>query len=142
MKRELILDIAILLYVLLYSYAAASKLFNMNLFVGQLKRQAFPLALVPFLSIGIPVVELLVVLLMVIPKYRLLGLKLATGLMIVFTGYILMALVGVFKDMPCSCGGVISSLSWKNHMILNVGFLLLGVLALIGPARRRVMNLN
>jgi hypothetical protein len=44
--------------------------------------------------------------------------------MAAFTGYIGFMLLSNI-ELPCSCGGVISSLSWKNHLVFNILFLLL-----------------
>jgi hypothetical protein len=54
-----------------------------------------------------------------------LGLLASFGLMTVFTIYIAYMLL-TSSHLPCSCGGVISKLSWKEHLWLNV---LLSVLA-------------
>lgn len=45
-------------------------------------------------------------------------------LMMAFTVYIGMALVGAWEKLPCGCGSVISSLSWKQHFFFNLFFLL------------------
>ncbi|MBC9929102.1 MauE/DoxX family redox-associated membrane protein [Chitinophaga qingshengii] len=142
MKKNQILEIAAIAYILLFSYAAASKLLDVELFVFQLERQAFPAYLIPVLSWGIPSVEIVIVLLLILPRFRLLGLKLATGLMLVFTGYISMAVMGLFKNMPCSCGGVISALTWKEHLVFNLFFLLLGAIAIWPSELRRIIKLN
>jgi len=37
------------------------------------------------------------------------------------------------EKLPCSCGGVIAKLSWNQHLLLNLGFVLLalGAIALL-----------
>jgi hypothetical protein len=35
------------------------------------------------------------------------------------------------KDLPCSCGGIISSLSWRQHIIFNGVFILLAITGII-----------
>lgn len=140
MKQKQLFEIASTSYILLFSYAAAAKLMDTNLFTIQLGRQIFSPALVPFLVWGIPLLELAIVALLIIPRYRLLGLKAATGLMIIFTGYITLVKFGAFEKMPCSCGGVISKMSWTQHLYLNLAFLLLGGAALILNLKRREVH--
>ncbi|NLR68897.1 hypothetical protein HGH92_31640 [Chitinophaga varians] len=142
MKRQSLLEVAALAYILMFSYAAASKLFDVKLFTRQLRLQPFNLSWVPFMVWAIPTVELLVVLLLILPKYRLKGLYAAIGLMIVFTAYILVAKSGVFKYIPCSCGGVISKLTWTQHLWFNLIFLIIGLLPFIIPASRRWFKLS
>ncbi len=44
-----------------------------------------------------------------------------------FAGYIGYMLVFV-KHLPCSCGGVLQGLSWGQHLLFNLLFLLLAVM--------------
>ncbi|MBC9915551.1 MauE/DoxX family redox-associated membrane protein [Chitinophaga varians] len=142
MKKETLSDIASFAYILLFSYAAMSKLFDMKLFHLQLKLQPFGPTLIPFIMWGVPVVELLIVSVLLIPRYKYLGLKLATGLMIIFTGYISIAELGVFKKIPCSCGGVISKLTWGQHLWFNLFFLVFGGVALLLHYNKNRFKLN
>jgi hypothetical protein len=41
------------------------------------------------------------------------------------------------KNLPCSCGGIISKLSWKQHIIFNLFFI---VLSVIGIRFQKRMN--
>jgi hypothetical protein len=47
--------------------------------------------------------------------------------MALFSGYIVLVLTGVFGRVPCSCGGVIGSLGWWEHLVFNVVFLGIGI---------------
>jgi hypothetical protein len=78
----------------------------------------------------LPLSELAVALLLVWHRTRLTGLYGAMGLMLLFTGYTL-AIVFFAPYMPCSCGGVISLLSWEQHLVLNVALLLLALMAIV-----------
>ncbi|MEQ8421197.1 MAG: hypothetical protein RIB64_14400, partial [Arenibacter algicola] len=51
------------------------------------------------------------------------------GLMLLFTGYTV-AIVFFAPYRPCSCGGVISLLSWEQHLVLNAILLLLALMAI------------
>src|SRR5690606_32965741 len=78
----------------------------------------------------LPLSELAVALLLVWPRTRLTGLYGAMGLMLLFTGYTV-AIVYFAPYMPCSCGGVISLLSWEQHLVLNLVLLLLIIMAIM-----------
>jgi hypothetical protein len=52
------------------------------------------------------------------------------AMMLLFTGYT-MAIVFFAPYRPCSCGGVISLLSWEQHLALNILLLLLAVLIIV-----------
>jgi len=140
MKQKQLIEVASIAYILLFSYAAAAKLMDTRLFSIQLSQQIFGAALVPFLVWGIPLLELAIVALLIIPRYRLLGLKAATGLMIIFTGYITLVKFNAFEKMPCSCGGVISRMNWTHHLYLNLVFLLLGGIALVLNLKKRAVR--
>jgi len=61
---------------------------------------------------------------------RLTALYAAFSLMVMFTAYI--AFILNFSDyIPCSCGGILEKMSWKEHLIFNSGFV---IIALIGIA--------
>ncbi|MBD3662182.1 MAG: hypothetical protein HUJ11_08505, partial [Arenibacter algicola] len=77
----------------------------------------------------VPLAELAVALLLVKSRTRLIGLYGALGLMLLFTGYTV-AIVFIAPYRPCSCGGVISLLSWEQHLVLNILFLLLAILGI------------
>jgi hypothetical protein len=49
--------------------------------------------------------------------------------MTLFTAYII-AMFIVAPEMPCSCGGIIQQLSWKQHIVFNCIFIGLNGLAI------------
>tara|TARA_R110000764_G_scaffold553_2_gene2141 strand:+ start:416 stop:775 length:360 start_codon:yes stop_codon:yes gene_type:complete len=81
-------------------------------------------------SWAIPFSELAVALLLILKKTRLMGLYGAAVLMLLFTGYTL-AILFFAPYKPCSCGGIISLLSWEQHLVLNAILLLLALLAIL-----------
>ena len=81
----------------------------------------------PFASLiawSLPVTEFIVSLMLIIPRWSLKGLYVSLALMIAFTIYI-GAIMIFAKELPCSCGGIISLLSWNGHLIFNSIFILL-----------------
>jgi len=83
-----------------------------------------------FLVYLLPVLESLTVLLLIMGRTRTLGMLFSLVLMFLFTGYVGLALIGVWEKLPCSCGSVIKTLSWKQHFIFNLSFLILSAYGL------------
>jgi uncharacterized membrane protein YphA (DoxX/SURF4 family) len=129
-KRTTIFESITILNIILFLYTGIAKLMDYNVFKEQLADSPI---LEPFakpVALSLPFVEFLVVVLLIIPRWRLKGLYSCLGLMIIFTGYII-ALFSFSKEMPCSCGGIIELLSWKQHLVFNIGFILLNTWAII-----------
>lgn len=122
-KTYVVEGIAALL-VLLWVYAALSKWLDYSIFLFQLKRS--PLvgwAAVP-LSIGLPLAELALAGMLLHTRWLRKGLWLSAGLLLLFNVYI-SAMLLFSKHVPCSCGGVISTLGWGEHLVLNGAFMAL-----------------
>lgn len=129
-KRTTIIETITVLNIILFLYTGIAKILDYNLF-----REI--LAISPILgwaakpvALLLPGLELVMVILLVVPRWRLKGLYACLVLMIAFTAYII-AMFIFAKDMPCSCGGLIQELSWKQHLIFNSLFILLNAWAII-----------
>ncbi|MBS1533110.1 MAG: hypothetical protein JSU01_22615 [Bacteroidetes bacterium] len=128
MSRKLIVDFITGLLILLFSYAAVSKLLTYRLFIFQLSKSPFTSSQAHLISWLVPSAELLIVMLLVVKRTRTIGLYGALFLMALFTAYIY-ALLHFSYYVPCSCGGVIARLSWNQHLVFN---LLFTSIALVG----------
>ncbi len=117
------------LYVLLFLYAAISKLLDFETFTLQLAQSPLLSAYAGFIAWAVPGIEILIACLLVIERFRTLALYASFTLMVMFTAYIFIILN--FSDfVPCSCGGVLEKLSWTQHLIFNLVFIVLAALAL------------
>lgn len=130
MKRTTIIEAIVFLYALLFLYTGVSKLMDYKEFSEQLEDIPILTPIAPFLAVVLPCAEFCVVALMVIPRWRRLGLWAAFTTMACFTIYII-SLLSFSDKLPCSCGGVISQLSWPQHIILNSSFMILAILAIV-----------
>lgn len=117
--------------VVLFVYAAVTKLIDHGQFYNDLRNS--PVFGNPTLSVmlswGVPMVELLVATLLLMDQFTLTGLYASAVLMSAFTFYIAGILLFSTK-IPCSCGGVISALTWESHLVFNVamtGLAFLGI---------------
>jgi|SRR5690606_22969336 len=118
------------LYIILFTYAASSKLLDFDNFRIQLGQSPILTAYADSVAWGVPSIELLITLLFVFPKYYLIAYYSSIGLMSMFTTYIILVLN--FSDyIPCSCGGVLEDLGWTEHIIFNVVFILLALIAIL-----------
>lgn len=95
-----------------------------------MRNQPFSRTVNDFLAYALPVAEIIVVILLVVNTTRLLGLYLSLLLLTLFTGYILAVLLDFFGQIPCSCGGIIELLGWKEHLLFNIFFLLISIAAI------------
>ncbi|MCW3118108.1 MAG: hypothetical protein JWM28_2190 [Chitinophagaceae bacterium] len=137
MKSKTALDIISFLLILLFIYTAVSKLIDFNQFKGQMYNQTLPRAVAKLLIWTLPEIEILTGLLLLFEKTKPYGFYLSLILMILFTGYIILVVLNYFGRVPCSCGGVIKYLGWKLHLIFNLFFLLLSILAIFITNRER-----
>ncbi|PTS94928.1 hypothetical protein DBR11_22260 [Pedobacter sp. HMWF019] len=127
--KRIIVDVICYLFVALFIYTAASKLIAMDTFRVVLAN--YPLIgryhsvvayLVPLTEIGISTA-------LILPISRKNGLIASMILMVLFLIYILYMFY-IDSDLPCSCGGIIAKLSWKNHVWFNSGLILLAFIGL------------
>jgi len=128
--RKIILEVIISLLIILFIYTGLNKMLDYSNFKFQLGRSPFIQPLAGFIAATLPAGEILVALLLVFKRSRMLALYLSFTLMALFTGYIWLMLHYAY-DLPCSCGGVLAVLTWKDHLIFNSAFT---ILALIGIA--------
>lgn len=117
------------LYVLLFVYAAVSKLLDVETFQVQLGQSPLLSAFAGWVSWGVLLIELFTAGLLMFDKTRRNGLYIAFVLMAMFTAYIFIIL-NFSPFVPCSCGGVLEKMGWTEHLIFNISFLLLAVLGI------------
>lgn len=125
MKRKTIVEIIAYLFILLFIYASVNKLADFENFSAELGKSPLLTAFADWVAWGIPAVELIVVVLLTVPKWCLAGFYAAFSLMTMFTAYIVAILK--FSDyIPCSCGGVLQNMTWNQHLVFNIVFVVLG----------------
>lgn len=126
MKRMFLLAIICFLLEVLFLYASFSKMLDLGAFRNQLFNQAIPHWSVYVLIWLLPLAELTLALLLMVPRTRSWALLGSLFLMGVFTAYTLMVLSGAAgRRVPCSCGGILGDLPWKVHFFFNTAFLVL-----------------
>lgn len=135
MKKEVVITIIAYLFIILFIYTSVSKIAGFDTYLHDLRRSPLLHSFAVFISIAIPASELIVAALLATPKTREQGLFGAFTLMILFTLYV--GYVLTFRtERPCTCGGIIRELSWPNHMIFNLLFLLLSIVGILIQRRK------
>lgn len=127
--RHLAVKITTSLLIILWVYTAGSKLMDFPDFKNQLHLQHFSETTAKILIIALPTAELITAALLA-TKHQKLGLKISLILLTIFTAYIILILSGYYIKTPCSCGGVLKFLGWRLHLLFNLFFLSINILAL------------
>lgn len=115
------------LLILLFVYSALSKITAHDSFVFALQQSALVQQFSRMVSITVPAVEIIASLLIFVPRWRQTGLLFAALLMTAFSLYI-GYMLAYTSHLPCSCGGVLSQMTWRQHLIFNIAFMLLAFL--------------
>jgi putative oxidoreductase len=116
--------------VLLFAYTGSSKLLDLDSFTSTLYNQPIPRAVVPFLTITLPGLEIATAAALLFNRTRQIALYSALILLFIFTLYIAAILLRFFDRVPCSCGGIFRHLTWKQHLWINLALLILAATAL------------
>ncbi|UUF12598.1 MULTISPECIES: MauE/DoxX family redox-associated membrane protein [Flavobacterium] len=127
--KGFLIQSASLLYVLLFVYAAVSKLIDFERFQVQLAQSPILSAYADLISYVVIIVEFAISGLLIFKRTSTIGMLLALWLMTMFTSYIFIVL-NYSSFVPCSCGGILEKMTWKVHLIFNLIFTLLALLAL------------
>lgn len=143
MKKDILKEICAALIVILFVYTALSKFLDMNRFISTMSVSPFPFMkfFAPFLGWLIPIMETVLAFFMITSKYQRIGFIGSAILLFLFEIYI-GSLLASGLHLPCSCGGVISKLSWKQHLIFNLFFIVISIIPLYFESykNRRIGN--
>ena len=136
MKQNFFIELICGLLVLLFVYTGISKMIDFSTFHLQLGKSPFITKYANAVAYTLPAGEILVALALFFNKTRLLGLYASLFLMTMFTAYIY-AMLNYSYDLPCSCGGIISKMSWTQHLWFNAGFVLLSLIGILLQVKKR-----
>lgn len=126
--KAFISDAVAIIVAMLFLYTSISKYLTYDDFKWAMENQPFPKGLSWFLILFLPPLEIALAVLLFLSKTRALAFRLTFGIMTVFTVYIAIISLHVFRYVPCSCGGFIQSLSWHQHLLLNLVLLTLTII--------------
>jgi hypothetical protein len=115
-------------FIFLFVYTALSKLRELRTFIHVLGSSPLIDHYNYLVGWTIPLFELAVAVLLFLPATKRLGMYCALGLVTLFTLYVAYMITFV-PHLPCSCGGVIQQLSWRQHLALNCTLTLMAAMA-------------
>lgn len=128
--KNTVVEIICFLYILLFVYAAVSKVLDFENFKAQLGQSPMLSAFASSVAWAVPFLELCIASLLFFKRYRIIGLFGSFSLMIMFTVYIFIIL-NYSSFIPCSCGGILEKLGWKEHLFFNVVFIILAAVGIL-----------
>lgn len=149
MVRKIIVEGIALLFIGLFVYVAVSKILDYETFAGEvgssplLKSFGFEKAWGIWIAWIIPGVQIFIAGLLLF-GYRIAGLFYTIVFIGLLTLYILYVLL-IAAYVPCSCSGVLNSMTWTQHLYFNLVCLavaLLGIkFSVNGNEEKRELNL-
>lgn len=120
-RTKVALQLVCGLLILLFVYAAVSKLMDYTRFVAVIHHSPLIGPWAGTVAIVLPLFELGIATLLFLPSTKSIALGWASTLMLLFTLYILYMLTST-SSLPCSCGGVLNWLNWRQHLYFNILF--------------------
>jgi hypothetical protein len=130
MRKNYIADAISVAFVILFVYAAASKLIDFQKFRFELGKSPLLTAFAGPVAVAVPSVEIIISILLASARWRLAGLYASFSLMTMFSAYIYYILNLAFY-IPCSCGGILQNMTWTQHIVFNLVFVVLAVLGVL-----------
>ncbi len=115
-------------FMLLFVYTTVAKIMDFSAFRLELAVSPIWGSAAGFVALALPLTEILIVVALFLPAWRLRGLYASFLLMALFILYVL-GLLFIDDHLSCSCGGVIENLTPRQHLLFNTACI---VLALIG----------
>jgi putative oxidoreductase len=123
-KRNWLPDLIAAVLIFLFVYTAINKLMNIESFEAVISKSPIIHQNASLISWLVPLGELIISLLLLIPVFREYGFLFSSILMGIFTLYVAYMLLFI-PTLPCSCGGVIQKMNWTQHLIFNIFFFFL-----------------
>lgn len=125
-QAALIADLIAAALLCLFLYTGLSKLADYQGFATVLQSVPIISPLAHIAAFALPAIEVAVAFLLFIPFTRIAGLYLSFFLLLLFTCYLTYMVLFV-PDLPCNCGGVLQALSWEQHILFNLVFVVLAI---------------
>lgn len=133
---QVLVNIICFCFILLFVYAATSKLIDFQKFRVQIGQSPLISPFADWVAWFIPLLEIVISALLAVQRVRNWGLYAAFTLMVMFSAYIFT--ITHYSDyVPCSCGSILEHMNWNQHFIFNMFFV---VLAIIGIFSNQYME--
>jgi hypothetical protein len=130
LKHIIITDLISGLLLLLFLYTSLSKLADYETFKNVLLASPLLSPLAGIIAWVLPFAEIVIVVLLFIPDFRLKGIYASFITILFFTLY-LIYMITFTPHLPCNCGGVLKLLTWPQHIFFNLFFILLSLTGIL-----------
>ncbi|MEJ5144709.1 MauE/DoxX family redox-associated membrane protein [Sphingobacterium sp. MYb388] len=128
--KTLFVDSIAILFIILWVYAAVSKLFDYNNFSIELGKAPLLSGFAPVIAVGIPFLEIALAIMLLVERTKFIALVLSSSLLLLFTVY-LFIILNYSSYIPCSCGGILGRLGYKEHIFFNLILFALGIASIL-----------
>lgn len=126
MNKQTGIQIMAFLCSVLFLMVGFSKLLGYTEFLKTLGESPLVGRFAPWLSIVLPVVEIIAGTAILLPRFQRYGFISIAVMMVVFTLYNIY-LLKFAPHVPCSCGGIFARMSWTHHLYVNIFFTALAI---------------
>jgi hypothetical protein len=122
--------------ILLFIYAAISKLVVGDIFKNQLyESPLMPETLIPVMVYAIPLVQIFIAIGLTTDNFLQRSLYASFALLLTFTIYLSSLVLFFSNNLPCSCGGILGTLGYAEHIIFNVFSTLVALAGCLLPTK-------
>lgn len=132
--KSIFVDAFVVFLIILWVYAATSKLLDYNNFNIELGKSPLLSPVASLVAVGVPILELGLAFMLLIERTKFIALILSTSLLLLFAVYLLIIL-HYSSYIPCSCGGILGKLGYKEHIVFNLVLFVLGLVAIFWYGR-------
>jgi len=136
MKRSIVADSIAYFFVLLFLYTGIAKLMDIPNFRNELSSSPGLGGLSWIITWALPIGEILLAVMLFLPRWRLRGLYATLVLMTLFTGYVITLLL-IDDQLSCSCGGIIEALNPLQHIVFNSACVILSLVGILTARKQQ-----
>jgi uncharacterized membrane protein YphA (DoxX/SURF4 family) len=129
-NKKVVVDLICYACFMLFLYAATSKLIDFEKSELQMSKSPIITDYASILVWLVPTLEIIIAIMLLISRTLMVALYASLALMSLFTAYIV-AILYFTDTIPCSCGGVLEKMGWNEHLIFNIFFLVLIIIAIV-----------
>lgn len=129
-KSKIVVEVICWLLIILFFFSGLDKFWHYQKFGVELGKNPMLTDLAGFIVWFVPSVEILISIMLRVPATRLFALYASFSLMTMFTTYTVIMMLN-YRDVVCSCNGIMESLGWTEHMIVNSLYTLLAVIGVM-----------
>jgi len=140
MKKKNVFQVAVILSGFLFAYSAGAKICDFPAYRSRMEDLPLPGRIAQPLAFLLPLVEILVVVLLVVPRLRIAGVFSSVSMLTIFSLYLLY--LTQYPVVSCACGGLLEQIGTGWHLALNTGFILLGAAGLGYKSKHQDQPIN